>query len=260
MSVKDNSTQGTLSESIEEYLELIYKLGKKGQQVKTSKISENLNIAPASVTQMLKKLDAMGYVNYSPYKGAILTEKGLKEAKSVTRKHRLLEKFLHDILKIKKEKVHDQACEMEHTLSDDAERALCHLLDQPDQCPDDEELIPACNFKFTTCEECKERRNEEVDEVGNRNENLVSIADLNEQDTGKVSFIRGDYKVIRRLMDMGITIGATISIMKIAPFKGPVEVAVRGSKLALGRDIANNVFVEQLNEDTNNTGAATHGK
>ncbi|MCK9151591.1 DtxR family transcriptional regulator [Methanobacterium alcaliphilum] len=259
MSANDASKNKNLSESIEEYLELLYKIGDGSQLVKTSKISENLNIAPASATQMLKKLDGLGYVNYSPYKGAFLTEKGLKKAKSITRKHRLLEKFLYDVLKIKKEKVHDQACEMEHTLSDDAERALCHLLEQPAQCPD-EEVIPACNFKFTTCEECKERKNEEVDEVGNRNENLISISDLREHETGKVSFIRGDYKVIRRLMDMGITIGATISVMNIAPLKGPVEIAVRGSKLALGRDIANNVFVEQVNEDSNNTGAASHGK
>ncbi len=239
------SAKDVLSESIEEYLEVLYKLSKEDPLVKTSKISESLNIAPGSVTQMLKKLDSMGYVHYSPYKGAVLTENGLIKAQKVTRKHRLLERFLYDVLKIKKDKVHAQACEMEHVLSDDAERALCHLLEQPDECPDDLEPIPACNFKFTTCEECKERSNEEIDEVGDRNEKLVSIADLNEHEMGKVSFIRGDYKVIRRLMDMGITIGANISVLKIAPFKGPVEVSVRGSTLALGRDIANNVFVEQ---------------
>lgn len=254
------SSNENLSENIEEYLEILYKLSKGGQMVNTSKISENLKIAPGSVTQMLKKLDKMGYVKYSPYKGAILTENGLTKAKSVTRKHRLLEKFLHDILQIKKEKVHDQACEMEHTLSDDAERALCHLLERPDECPDDEELIPACNFSFQTCEECMERKNEEVEQVGNRKENLVSIVDLHEHEQGRVSFIRGDYKVIRRLMDMGITLGATISIMKVAPFKGPVEVAVRGSKLALGREIANNVFVEVIAEDfKEDNGAAIHG-
>ena len=254
-----NSGSEALSENIEEYLEILYKLSKGDQLVKTSKISTNLNIAPGSVTQMLKKLDAMGYVKYSPYKGAILTETGLKKAKSVTRKHRLLEKFLHDILKIKKEKVHDQACEMEHTLSDDAERALCHLLERPDECPDDEELIPACNFSFQSCEECMERKNEEVEQVGNRKENLISIVDLHEHEKGKVSFIRGDYKVIRRLMDMGITMGATISMMQIAPFKGPVEIAVRGSKLALGREIANNVFVELIPENIDNDGCAVHG-
>lgn len=237
----------TLSGNVEEYLELLYKLGPSGERVSTSMISENLKIAPASATQMLKKLSDKGYVEYSPYKGAVLTENGLKIAKKVTRKHRLLERFLCDILKIKKEKIHDQACEMEHTLSDDAERALCHLLEQPNKCPGDS-VIPECDLKFTSCEECLERREVDVEEVGKRNENLVSILDLKERKKGKVSFIRGDHKVIRRLLDMGITIGAIISVIKIAPLCGPVEVAVRGSKLALGHDIATNVFVEAVDD------------
>ncbi|HII83671.1 MAG TPA: metal-dependent transcriptional regulator [Methanobacterium subterraneum] len=254
------SSEKLLSENAEEYLEVLYKLSLKKRPVKTTKISNMLNISPASVTQMIKKLEKEGYVYYSPYKGVTLTEEGYKIASNITRKHRLLERFLHDVLKIKKEKVHDQACEMEHVLSDDAERALCHLLENPDECPDDEELIPVCDFQFKTCEECRMRRQEEVNEVGKRDKNLVSITDMKKKERGKVSFIRGDYKVIRRLMDMGITMGAEISILEVAPFKGPVEVLVRGSNLALGRDIAKNVFVEIIKENTpESKGALAHG-
>lgn len=254
------SSEKSLSENAEEYLEVLYKLSLKKRPVKTTKISNMLNISPASVTQMIKKLEKEGYVYYSPYKGVTLTEEGYKIASNITRKHRLLERFLHDVLKIKKEKVHDQACEMEHVLSDDAERALCHLLENPDECPDDEELIPVCDFQFKTCEECRMRRQEEVNEVGKRDKNLVSITDMKKKERGKVSFIRGDYKVIRRLMDMGITMGAEISILEVAPFKGPVEVLVRGSNLALGRDIAKNVFVEIIKENTpESKGALAHG-
>ncbi|GAB6056225.1 metal-dependent transcriptional regulator [Methanobacterium alkalithermotolerans] len=254
------SDNESLSENIEEYLEVIYKVSLEDKKpVTTSNISKNLNIAPGSVTQMLKKLDKRGYVQYSPYKGAVLTEKGLKVASKITRKHRLLERFLNDILKLKKDKIHSEACQMEHTLSDDAERALCQLLEQPDQCPD-EAPIPACDFKFNTCEECLERKHEDIEEVGARDENLISVTSLGENEVGRVSFIRGDYKVIRRLMDMGITIGAMVSVIKLAPFKGPVEVSVRGSKLALGRDIAKNVFVELIDDERKNEdGAMAHG-
>jgi DtxR family transcriptional regulator, Mn-dependent transcriptional regulator len=241
------SNNEKLSANIEEYLETIYKLSQKEKTVKTSKISKNLGITPASVSEMLKKLEKMGYVDYSQYKGVKLTDSGLKVAKNITRKHRLLERFLHDILKLKDHFLHDQACEMEHSLSDDAERALCQVLDHPDKCPDDS-VIPACDLKFTTCEECLKRREEEVNEVGKRNENLIPIMELRDHQKGKVSFIRGDYKVIRRLLDMGITIGAFISVIKIAPLSGPVEVAIRGSKLAIGRDIACNVFVELMDD------------
>jgi DtxR family Mn-dependent transcriptional regulator len=241
------SNNEKLSANIEEYLETIYKISQKEKTVKTSKISKNLGITPASVSEMLKKLEKMGYVDYSQYKGVKLTESGLKVAKNITRKHRLLERFLHDILKLKDHFLHDQACEMEHSLSDDAERALCQVLDHPDKCPDDS-VIPACDLKFTTCEECLKRKEEEVNEVGKRNENLIPIMELRDHQKGKVSFIRGDYKVIRRLLDMGITIGAFISVIKIAPLSGPVEVAIRGSKLAIGRDIACNVFVELMDD------------
>ena len=64
--------------------------------------------------------------------------------------------------------------------------------------------------------------------------------------TAKVAFIRGVHKVIRRLLDMGITVGATITLMKMAPFGGPVGIMVRGSNLALGRTIATNVFIEVI--------------
>jgi len=241
------SNNEKLSSNIEEYLETIYKISQKEKTVKTSKISKELGITPASVSEMLKKLKKMDYVDYSQYKGVKLTENGLKVAKNITRKHRLLERFLHDILKLKDHFLHDQACEMEHSLSDDAERALCQVLDHPDKCPDDS-VIPACDLKITTCEECLRRKEEEVNEVGKRNENLIPIMELKNHQKGKVSFIRGDYKVIRRLLDMGITIGAFISVIKIAPLSGPVEVAIRGSKLAIGRDIACNVFVELIDD------------
>jgi len=236
-----------LSENIEEYLEVLYKLSPKGETVSTSKISEKLKIAPASVTQMLKKLSSKGYVQYSPYKGAVLTKDGIKIAKKITRKHRLLERFLCDVLNIKKDKVHNQACKMEHSLSDDAERALCHILEYPDRCPG-ESVIPECDFKVTSCEECLERKEVDVEEIGKRSKNLVSIPELKEHRKGKVSFIRGDHNVIRRLLDMGITIGAVISVIKVAPLCSHVEIAVRGSKLGLRHDIATNIFVEVVED------------
>jgi DtxR family transcriptional regulator, Mn-dependent transcriptional regulator len=239
-----------ISENVEEYLEILYKLSLNKNNVSTTEIAEHLEIAPASVSQMLKKLARVGCVDYSPYKGAKLTDKGLKIAEKITRKHRLLERFLYDVLRIRRDRVHKQACEMEHSLSDEAERALCQLLNYPDTCPDDRELIPPCDLQFSSCEECIKRKKLDVEEVGKRNQNLIPIINLKKRQKGKVSFIRGDYKVIRRLLDMGITLNAVISVLKVAPLSGPVEVAVRGSKLAIGREIANNVFVEVIGEDS----------
>ena len=233
-----------VTRNAEEYLEALYKLTLDKKVASTTEISKTLKIAPASVTEMFKKLDDKSYVNYSPYAGTSLTNKGLKIAEKITRKHRLLERFLHDILKLGKDMVHKQACEMEHSLSDQAEEALCRFLKYPDRCPDDGKTIPPCDLNLSSCKECLEIHGKGLEEIGRRQENLVSTCDLKEHDLGKVSFVRGDHKVLQRLLDMGLTPGTRLSVVRVAPLNGPIEVAVRGSKLALGRDIASNVFVE----------------
>jgi DtxR family Mn-dependent transcriptional regulator len=229
--------------STEEYLEALYTLTQDAQTASTTAISKRLKVTPASVTEMLKKLDEMGYVKYSPYQGVTLTHQGFKIAEKMARKHRLLERFLHDVLKIGNDKVHTEACEMEHALSDEAERALCQTLNAPGKCPDDEMDIPPCNLGFTTCKECQKFGTDSLEKIGNRQQDIISITKIKENQEGTVAFIRGDNKVLRRLLDMGLTPGTKITVTRVAPFKGPVEISVRGSNIALGEEVACNVFV-----------------
>jgi len=72
--------------------------------------------------------------------------------------------------------------------------ALCHLLNVPGECPD-KNPIPACDFKFSTCEECLEMKDADIEEIGCRDEKLRSLREMDEEETGRVSFIRGDYRV-----------------------------------------------------------------
>ena len=228
----------------QDYLKAIYGLARNGDLVSTTEISQKLDVAPASVTEMLKKLAQDGYIKHSPYHGSTLTEKGLQEAQRVTRKHRLLETFLSDVLHIGKDRVHKEACQMEHALSDEAEESLCRLLKHPDTCSDDGKTIPACDLPFSNCEECMQLHNQGLEEVGKRKENLVPLSELKDGQSGKISFIRGGHNVLQRLLDMGLTPSTKITLMKAAPFEGPIQISVRGSRLALGRGIASKVFVE----------------
>jgi DtxR family transcriptional regulator, Mn-dependent transcriptional regulator len=232
-----------MSANTEEYLEALYNLTQDGAAASTSAISKRLHIAPASVTEMLKKLADEEYVTYTPYNGAILTPRGLVIGERMARKHRLLECFLHDTLMIGNDKVHAEACAMEHALSDEAERALCHALKVPDKCPDDGKMIPPCNLDFSNCQECKEWGKGNFEAVQRRKEKVVALSSLKEKQKGTIAFIRGENRVIRRLYDMGLTPGTKISISRIAPLKGPVEIAVRGYRLVLGNEIVSNVFV-----------------
>jgi DtxR family transcriptional regulator, Mn-dependent transcriptional regulator len=239
----------TATKTVEDYLKAISILSSNGKPVTTNEISHHFKIAPASVTEMLKKLAEKGYIDYSPYHGSTLTPEGLLIAEKVTRKHRLLEKFLYDVLRIGKDHVHAQACEMEHSLSDEAEESLCRLLKHPDKCPDDNNIIPACDLPFSNCEECIMTHNKGLEEVGKREQHLVSISNLKQGKEGKISFVRGEHKTLQRLLDMGLTPGTCVKVLRVAPLSGPTEIGVRGSKIALGQDIASNVFIEVSQEN-----------
>ncbi len=226
-----------VTENAEEYLEAIYTLTEGGKTAKTSELADCLKIAPASVTEMLIRLSTDGYIKYQPYYGAKLTRKGLEVAKKIKRKHRLLERFLSDVLNIEKEEVHEHACKMEHSISDEVGDALCKALAQPDTCPDDGKTIPPCDKKITSCIECNEAKEK-------RKKELVSLNTLKEGQKGIVAFIRGGKDLIQRLIDMGLCPNTEIQVLRSAPLAGPVEICVRGSNLAIGRDIASKVFVE----------------
>lgn len=233
-----------MSKSTEEYLEALYTLTQDGRSATTTALSRRLSVAPASVTEMLGKLAETGYINYTPYQGVTLTPDGFKLAEKMARKHRLLERFLHDSLRATDERVHREACEMEHVLSDESARALCQNLKAPDKCPDDGKPIPPCDFEFSSCDECRQCSDDSLPKVGRRKAAVRPMSALKECAEARIAFIRGENQVLRRLLDMGLTPGTRVRITRTAPFNGPVEISVRGSRLALGEEVAANVFVE----------------
>ena len=207
----------------------------------TTTLSKELGIAPGSVTQMLKKLEDIGYIDYIPYKGANLTEEGNKIAQKITRKHRILERFLKDVLKIKDENLHAQACEMEHALSDEAERAICHMLEHPDTCPDDH-LIPACDFDFANCEDCINSHND-IEEIGIRDFHLLSISELSPGDEGEILFIRGGDASLNNALNVGLSIGTKIRIAD-SDDSNRYNIYLEDTLIPLSRDLANNIFLK----------------
>lgn len=233
--------EAKISDNIEEYLEVLYRNGSNKEQVSTTQLSKDLGIAPGSVTQMLKKLEDLGYIEYTPYKGATLTDAGMKIAQKITRKHRILEKFLSDVLKIKEENIHEQACEMEHTLSDEAERALCTMLHHPDLCPDDK-LIPACDFEFGSCQECFSQK--DFDQVINRKFNLLSISELNCNSEGTISFIRGRNELLDEISEKGIKVGQHLKYEFNENRIGDhYLVIIDDEELNIPVEMANNIFI-----------------
>jgi DtxR family Mn-dependent transcriptional regulator len=225
--------------NVEEYLEAIYGLEEEHKPASTTEIAKRLGFSAPSVTEMLQRLAKEGYVLYEPYKGVTLTKNGRRAAKKITRKHRLLEHFLRNLLNIRKGSVHKQACEMEHVLSDEAEDNLCKMLGYPDTCPDGKP-IPICDRDVENCVTCEST----VDNPKLRSKPLVPLCFLRPGQRAIIRFVRGGRAAVQRLNDLGVTTGSQIELRNCAPLGGPVEITVRGSSLAIGRGLASKIYVE----------------
>ena len=107
----------TLSTAIGDYLKAIWIVG-QGERATTSALAEHLSVSASSVSGMLARLQAQGWVTYERYKGATLTERGAAEALRLLRRHRLIESFLIEYLAYTWDEVHEEAEALEHAISD----------------------------------------------------------------------------------------------------------------------------------------------
>jgi len=126
---------GHFQEFEDEYLEMMYQFFEKDPdaRVRTGDLAEALRVTPASTTEMVQRLASKGFIDYLPYKGSILTEKGLIHGKKMKRRHRLAEVLL-DHLPFNGNQ-HATACRLEHAIDDDLEVALTLYLNNPEVDP-----------------------------------------------------------------------------------------------------------------------------
>ena len=143
------------TESVDDYLKAILELsGPKEQRVTSNALAGHLDVRPASVTGMLQKLASQrpSFVKYEKHHGVVLTEMGKRRATEVLRHHRLLERFLHDVLDFSWDEVHDEAERLEHYISERLEDRIAAKLGDPDVDPHGH-AIPEKDGVVTTREE-----------------------------------------------------------------------------------------------------------
>ncbi len=125
-----------VSPVFEEYLESILNMTSEGKPAIGARLAERMNVKPATVVDTIERLVKKGYVVADEHsKGVNLTEKGREVAISLTRRHRLLERLLVDVLGLQWADAHDEACELEHSISPRVEKALVEFLGNPQTCP-----------------------------------------------------------------------------------------------------------------------------
>ena len=134
---------GHFQEFEDEYLETLYEFNERipGERVRNGELAKYLGVSPASATEMIQRLAKNGFVDYVPYKGAMLTEKGLEHGMMMKRRHRLAEVLLTQLPF--EGDVHETACRLEHAFNDDLEVCISLLLGNPKTDPSGKAIPPA---------------------------------------------------------------------------------------------------------------------
>ena len=212
------------AESIEEYLEAVYRLEREGPGVTTSGLASALGVAPASVSGMLKKLAKDGYVEQVARGEVKLTPEGLAVAVRVLRRHRLAERLLTDVLGMPWDEVHTEACMLEHAISDRVEEHLLKLLRDPTTCPHGQP-IPSRDLSEPLS-------------------NGEPLAQMPEGSSVSVSSVTEELpEILRYLGDIGMRPGARLRVVAKAPLGGPVTVEIDGKRHAISLELAAMVMV-----------------
>jgi DtxR family Mn-dependent transcriptional regulator len=122
-----------MSDSFEDYMRTIYSLYEDfgSDDIRSIDIANRMGVSKASVSEMIKKLQKIGYIKTKPYKKVKFTRQGLSEAKRVMHNHRVIEVFLNKVLDYDNTKVHEEAHRLEHAFSDESIRRLNNFLKKP---------------------------------------------------------------------------------------------------------------------------------
>lgn len=203
------------SPAVQDYLKAIYTLGESaedGGPVTTSQVADALAVTTASASNMLKRLDTLGYVTQVKRQGVELTGDGRQAALEVIRHHRLLETYLATRLGMSWDEVHREAEILEHHLSDTLADRIAEALGHPERDPHGHP-IPTSSGHVASAP-------------------LRRLADLGEGAETVVERVDDrDDALLRFLAERGLVPDARIEVLALAPFGGPLSLRVDGERV-----------------------------
>ncbi|MFL2990970.1 MAG: metal-dependent transcriptional regulator [Cytophagales bacterium] len=217
-----------LSKSEENYLKSIYNLSELGNKVvTTNSISKILNIEPASVTDMIKKLSKKKLIYHEKYRGTKISKNGIKVALQIIRRHRLWEVFLYEKLNFNWDEIHEVAEELEHVSSDQLIDNLDKYLKYPKIDPHGDPIPNKLG---------------EIDFV-----DKISISDLKINEKGIVSrIINEDEEFFILLNKLNIEIGTEVKILDKIDYDGSLDVSINNKSIIISKVIAENIKITKI--------------
>jgi DtxR family Mn-dependent transcriptional regulator len=219
MNAAIRSPQPPLTRSVEDYLKSVFHLTSQGGFATTSGIAEMLEIAPPSVSGMMKRLSETGLIEHVPYRGVQLTPQGRRAALQMIRRHRILEVYLTSKLGYDWGDVHVEAERLEHAVSEKLIERMADALGEPRYDPHGAPIPTAAG---------------EIEEA-----ELITLAAA---PVGAAVVLRQvgdeDPARLRYLAEQGLTPGTQLTVVERQPFNGPTTVASGSGTRVVGQELA----------------------
>lgn len=206
-----------------ETLKSVYRLAGPEGNARPGDIAEALSISPGTITARFKKLDERGLLEHRPYQGVSLTKQGRVAAVASIRRHRIVERFLSDMLGYPWDQADSLAVTFEHSLPTEVVQRMYVALDRPATCPHgfpipewEAEDVPV----LPTLADSKPGEEVEVAMPGDTHPDVVAF-----------------------LETIGIRPGTVVTVREQHPFDGPVVVTVEGTERVVGHKLAREIYI-----------------
>jgi DtxR family Mn-dependent transcriptional regulator len=222
----NHKTVNMISRAMEDYLKTIYLLEGGRERVSTSQLARKKKCSAASVTNMLQKLSELKLVSYKPYQGVTLTAAGRKIALQVLRHHRLLELYLQEVLGYSWDRVHEEADELEHVISEELEARIDKALGYPKHDPHGHPIPSKDGHLPSESSSCLWEA---------RSGQRVCVSRVSDEDP----------EVLRHLAAIDIYPATELEVVGKAPFNGPLHVRIHGTEYILSEELARQIFVTE---------------
>lgn len=214
-----------ISPNVEMYLKSIVRLYDGEEPVSTSAVAQELAISAASVSSMLKRLDADGYVVHEGRHGVVPTPKGARIGAVILRRQRLAERLLVDCLGMSWEVAGNEACRLEHAISPAVEEHLAKFLKHPATCPHGHPIPHADGTLW-------------------RHEEAVELFDLPLNVDASIVEVKHDIpELLRFLSDVGLRPGVKLRVAQRERAAGLLTICVNGEEHTISSQLASDILV-----------------
>lgn len=212
--------------AIQDYLAAIYDLAGTDKPVIGARLARHMHVSAPSITEAIRRMQKDGYIRVGGHKQIRLTTKGLGIAETMARRHRLIERWLTDVLGLDWSRAHDEAHRLEHALSPVVEERLAEKLGMPSTCPHGNPIpgMPA----------------PEAHRPIPLNQAPAGHPFVVERITEEAE---ADRQLLRFLWESGVRPGSRVVVSEIAPYAGTVSIVLDGRTVTMGLSASNKIWV-----------------